>query len=128
MSKKVVIIDDSASLTKQLKGFLEKEMGFAVVATGGDGVQAVELYRQHRPDLITLDITMPKRDGMQALSLILEEFPDANVMMISAIRGPEMARCLMTGAKAYMEKPLLFNDPRFVEDFKASLNEVFAEE
>jgi hypothetical protein len=55
----------------------------------------------------------------------MEENPDANVMMISAIRGPEMTKCIKLGAKAYMEKPLLFNDEQFVRDFKASLAEVF---
>lgn len=127
MSKRVIIVDDSASLTRQLKAFLEEQMGYQVVATGSDGVQAVELYRAHKPDLITLDITMPRKDGQEALDDILAEFPDANVMMISAIRGPEMAKCLMAGAKAYMEKPLLLNDTRYVADFKASLEEVFAE-
>lgn len=127
MSKQVVLVDDSASLLKQLKAFMEEQMGYQVLATGCDGVEAVELYRLHRPDLITLDITMPRKDGLQALSEILREFPDANVMMISAIRGPEMARCIMAGAKAYMEKPLLLHDSRFVADFRQSLEEVFVD-
>jgi two-component system chemotaxis response regulator CheY len=128
MARRVVIVDDSATLVRQLKAFLEEKMGCEVVATGSDGFQAVDLYRTHKPSLITLDITMPRKDGQQALDEILAEFPDANVMMISAIRGPEMAKCLMAGAKAYMEKPLLFNDSRYVADFKASLEEVFGEE
>lgn len=126
MTKRVIIVDDSATLVRQLKDFLQDKMGYDVVATGSDGVQALELYREFRPDLITLDITMPRKDGQAALEELLAEFPDANVMMISAIRGPEMAKCLMAGAKAYMEKPLLFTDPRYVSDFKASLEEVFA--
>lgn len=126
MTKRVIIVDDSATLVRQLKDFLQDKMGYDVVATGSDGVQALELYREFRPDLITLDITMPRKDGQAALEELLAEFPDANVMMISAIRGPEMAKCLMAGAKAYMEKPLLFNDSRYVSDFKASLEEVFA--
>jgi two-component system, chemotaxis family, chemotaxis protein CheY len=126
MAKRVVIVDDSATLARQLKTFLEDEMDCEVVATGSDGVQALELYRVHRPDLITLDITMPRKDGQAALEDILEEFPDAKVMMISAIRGSEMAKCLMAGAKAYVEKPLLFGDARYVADFRANLREVFA--
>jgi two-component system chemotaxis response regulator CheY len=125
MSKRIVIIDDSIFLIKQLTAFFEVAMGYQVVATGSDGNAAVNLYRAHRPDLITLDITMPGKDGMEALGEILEEFPEANVMMISAIRGQEMTKCIKTGAKAYMEKPLLFNDEQFVRDFKASLAEVF---
>ena len=126
MAKRVVIVDDAATLARQLKLFFEEVMGYEVVAIGADGIQAVDLYRSHRPDLITLDITMPLKDGEAALKEILAEFPDARIMMISAIRGPEITKCLMAGALAYMEKPLLFKDPRFVKDFKASLEEVFA--
>lgn len=125
MSKRIVIVDDSIFLIKQLTAFMEVAMGYTVVGTGSDGNQAVELYRKHKPDLITLDITMPIKDGIEALTEIMEEFPDANVMMISAIRGQEMTKCIKLGAKAYMEKPLLFNDEQFVNDFKASLAEVF---
>jgi two-component system, chemotaxis family, chemotaxis protein CheY len=125
MSKRIVIIDDSIFLIKQLTEFMELSMGYKVVADGSDGNQAVALYRQHKPDLITLDITMPNKDGVEALTEIIEEFPDANIMMISAIRGQEMTKCIKIGAKAYMEKPLLFNDEQFVRDFKASLAEVF---
>lgn len=124
-ARKVVIVDDSATLVRQLKAFLETELGYEVLATGSDGVQALELYRAYRPDLITLDITMPRKDGMAALEEILAEFPSANVMMISAIRGPEMSKCLKAGAKAYMEKPLRFQDSEYVRDFKESLDEVF---
>ncbi|MDB5105313.1 MAG: CheY-like receiver [Fibrobacteres bacterium] len=125
MSKRIVIVDDSIFLIKQLTAFLEVAMGYKVVGTGSDGNQGVALYREHKPDLITLDITMPNKDGMEALAEIMEEFPDASVMMISAIRGQEMTKCIKIGAKAYMEKPLLFNDEQFVRDFKASLAEVF---
>lgn len=125
MPKKIVIVDDSIFLIKQLSAFFEAAMGYKVVGTGENGIQAVSLYREHRPDLITLDITMPHKDGVEALTEIMAEFPEANVMMISAIRGQEMTKCLKIGAKAYMEKPLLFNDNQFIRDFKASLREVF---
>lgn len=125
MSKRIVIIDDSIFLIKQLTAFFEVAMGYKVVATGSDGSHALPLYTAHKPDLITLDITMPHKDGVEALTEIMAEHPEARVMMISAIRGPEMTKCLKIGARAYMEKPLLFNDDQFVRDFKASLGEVF---
>lgn len=125
MSKRIVIVDDSIFLIRQLTAFFEADMGYTVVGAGSDGYQAVALYREHRPDLITLDITMPGKDGMEALAEIMEEFPDANVMMISAIRGQEMTKCIKIGAKAYMEKPLMFGDEQFVGEFKASLAETF---
>lgn len=123
MSKRLVVVDDSLTLIKKLAGFLEETMGFQVVATGTDGNQAVELYRKHRPDLITLDLTMPNKDGQAALEEILGEFPEARVMIISAIRGPEMTKCLKIGAKGYVEKPLRFQDPQFLRDFTESLQE-----
>lgn len=125
MSKRIVIVDDSVFLIQQLKNFFEASMGYEVVGTGTDGYQAVALYREHKPDLITLDITMPNKDGLEALAEIMDEFPDANVMMISAIQGQEMTKCIKIGAKAYMEKPLLFNDGQFVGDFQVSLAEIF---
>ena len=124
MSKRIVIVDDSIFLIQQLTNFFEAVMGYKVVGTGTDGYQAVALYREHKPDLITLDITMPNKDGIEALSEIMAECPEANVMMISAIQGQEMTKCIKIGAKAYMEKPLLFSDEQFIGEFKASLAEV----
>ncbi len=125
--KTAVIVDDSKFLIKQIVDFFNKQLGFDVVATGNDGNDAVELYRIHRPDLITLDITMPNRDGMEALKDILNEFPDANVVMISAVRGNAMLECMSFGAKGYIEKPLKFSDSAFVQDFKETISDVFAD-
>jgi two-component system chemotaxis response regulator CheY len=125
MSKNVIVVDDSKFLVKQIVDFFEKEMQFKVVATGSDGNEAVELYRKHSPDLITLDITMPNKDGQQAMKEIFAEFPNANILMISAVRGDAMLECMSMGAKGYVEKPLKFGNPEFVSDFKESVNEVF---
>ncbi len=125
--KTAVIVDDSKFLIKQIVEFFYKQLGFNVVATGNDGNDAVELYRIHKPDLITLDITMPNRDGMEALKDILSEFPDANVVMISAVRGNAMLECMSIGAKGYIEKPLKFSDAAFVQDFKETIHDVFTD-
>ncbi|KMQ49923.1 Chemotaxis regulator [Chitinispirillum alkaliphilum] len=125
MSKRVIIVDDSKFLVRQIVQFFEQQLEFEVVATGNDGNDAVELYRKHKPDLITLDITMPNKDGQQAMLEILEDFPDANILMISAVRGGAMLECMSSGAKGYVEKPLKFGDTEFVEDFKESVMDVF---
>lgn len=125
MSKTVVIVDDSKFLIKKIAAFFEKEMEYQVVAQGYDGNDAVELYRQHQPDLLALDITMPNKDGQQALEEVLAEFPDANVLIISAVRGDTVLECMDSGAKGYIEKPLRFNDPDFIQDFKETLDEIF---
>lgn len=74
MAKSVIVVDDSKFLVKQIADFFEKQMGFNVLATGNDGVEALDLYRTHKPDLITLDITMPNKDGQQAMQEIIQNF------------------------------------------------------
>jgi two-component system chemotaxis response regulator CheY len=124
MPRTVVIIDDSKFQTHQLGRFFTDVMGFRVAATGEDGEQAVELYRTHKPDLVTMDLTMPRLDGRGALSRILLEFPGANVLVISAVKGPLLLDCLALGAKSYMEKPLRFDREDFVRDFRATVEEI----
>lgn len=121
MSKSVVIVDDSAFLVKRIKEFIEIELGLAVLATGRDGNDAVALYRQHTPDLITLDITMPNKDGQEAMRDILAEFPDARILVISALRADAMLECLDMGAKGYVEKPIRFGDRQFMDDFRETV-------
>lgn len=124
MDKTVVIVDDSKFQTMQLGRFFADVMGFKVAATGENGEEAVEMYRTHKPDLITMDLTMPKLDGRGALSLIMKEFPDARVLVISAVKGPLLLECLAIGAKSYVEKPLRFDKDDFVRDFKATVAEI----
>ena len=126
MAKTVVIIDDSKFLIRQVEQFFEKYLGFQVVATGNDGNDAVDLYRKHVPDLITLDITMPNKDGLQAMREIFAEYPSANVLMISAVRGHAMLECIKLGAKGYIEKPLKLSDAEFVKDFQETVDEIFS--
>ncbi|MBN1307072.1 MAG: response regulator [Chitinispirillaceae bacterium] len=127
MGRTVVIVDDSKYLVKQVVDFFEGYLGFTVCATGHDGNEAIALYRAHRPDLITLDITMPNKTGAAAMKEILREFPDAHILMISAVRGEAMLECMNGGAKGYIEKPLKFNDPAFIDDFKETIREIFRE-
>ncbi len=124
MPHSVVIVDDSSFQTLQLGRFFADTMGFTVAATGENGEEAVELFRKHRPDLITMDLTMPKLDGRGALTEIIKEFPDARVLVISAVKGPLLLDCLSLGAKSYIEKPLRFDKEDFVRDFKATIGEI----
>lgn len=128
MKRRVVIVEDSKFLLGRLQEFFQGgEIGeYEVVATGTNGVQAVELYRRHLPDLLTLDITMPVKDGKTALAEILQEFPSARVLMISALSGSTVLECVRMGAKGFIEKPLLFDDEEFQKDFAQTLEEVFA--
>lgn len=126
MPKTVVIVDDSKFQIMQLSRFFSETLGFTVAATGENGAEAVELYRTHKPDLLTLDLTMPKLDGRGAITEILREFPEARILVISAVKGPLLLDCLALGAKSYVEKPLRLDKEDFVRDFKASVGEILA--
>jgi two-component system chemotaxis response regulator CheY len=119
----VVVVDDSSFLSREISEFLANQMDLDVVGVGRDGNDALDLYRQHRPDLITLDLTMPNKDGKSAIEEILVEFPDANILVISAVRGKMVLECLKMGIKGYVEKPLKLSNPMFIEEFKASIRE-----
>ena len=97
----------------------------SVIATGTDGNQAVILYRNHQPDLISLDISMPVKDGMEACREIMNEFPDANILITTAVRGDEVVKCISYGAKAYIFKPLKFFDTGYVMKFKDTVESIF---
>jgi len=123
----IIVVDDSAFLVKQIVAFLENH-DHNVVATGKNGIEAVELYREHKPDLITLDITMPNKSGADALKDIFQEFPEATALMISALKDKCIIRdCIELGAKGYVEKPLKFKDEEFCVDFLENIEDALEE-
>ena len=105
---RVMIVDDSMFVAKQMTQILTSE-GFEVVATALDGQEGVEKYKELFPniDLVTMDITMPKMDGITALEKIMEFDKNARVIMVSALGKQELVKkSLLTGAKNYIVKPL----------------------
>jgi two-component system chemotaxis response regulator CheY len=103
-----MVVDDSMFISKQISQILTSE-GFEVVGTATDGEAAVEKYKEFHPniDLVTLDITMPKMDGVQALQKIIEFDPKAKVVMISALGKQDLVKkALLEGAKNYIIKLL----------------------
>ncbi len=109
---KVLIIDDAAIMRRSLQHCIEKA-GHEVVCTTGDGREAVKLYREHKPDLVTLDVMMEGMDGIQVLASIKGEYPDARVIMVTALgweAKKEEARKL--GAAGYIGKPFNAKDIR----------------
>ena len=119
----VVIVDDSEFITELLGDFFAQQLGFQVAATGSNGMHAVSLYRKHHPDLITLDLTMPVKDGKTAIREILAEFPRARILVISSQVGPPMLECMRIGAAGYVEKPLRLDDEEFIADFKSAVDD-----
>ena len=105
---KVLVVDDSMFVAKQLGQILTSE-GYEVVATAVDGKEGVDKYKELWPnvDLVTLDITMPKMDGLTALEQIMAFDKNAKVVMVSALGKEELVKkSLMLGAKSYIIKPL----------------------
>ena len=105
---KVLVVDDSMFVTKQISQILSSE-GFDIVGTAKDGQEGLEKYKELYPnlDLVTMDITMPKMDGVTAMEKILEFDKEARVVMISALGKQDLVKkSLLLGAKNYIVKPL----------------------
>ena len=102
---KILIVDDSRTSRRMLRAILE-EMGHEVVAEAVNGEDGFVKYKELNPDLVTLDITMPVLDGIQALSLIKKHDPEAKVVMITAAgQRDKMIKAVKYGAAEFITKP-----------------------
>ncbi|MBN1649178.1 MAG: response regulator [Spirochaetales bacterium] len=105
---KVLVVDDSMFVKKQLGQILASE-GFEVIAEASNGQEALEKYKELYPgiDIVTMDITMPKMDGVTALEQIIEFDKEARIVMVSALGKQDLVKkSFMLGAKNYIIKPL----------------------
>jgi two-component system chemotaxis response regulator CheY len=117
---KVMIVDDAGFMRNILKNIVT-EAGFEVVCEAKDGLQAVNLYPQYHPDLVTMDITMPEMDGLEAVMTILKVYPDAKFIMCSAMGQQNMVLdSIRAGAKDFIVKP--FDKERVIESMLSVLN------
>ena len=124
--KTVAIIDDALLIRLQLKKFFEESLEFTVVAEGSNGNEAVSIFKEHKPDLMTLDLTMPNMSGLQAMEEIFALEGDARILVVTAIKQTDqLNKAIALGAKSYILKPLQFTDPAFVENFKEEVEECF---
>ena len=113
---KVLIVDDAAFMRMMIKDILQKN-GYEVVGEAANGLQAVELYKTHKPDLVTMDITMPEMDGIEAVKAIKAIEPNAKVIMCSAMGQQSMVMdAIKAGAKDFIVKP--FQADRVLEAIK----------
>lgn len=120
MTKNVMIVDDAAFMRMKLKDILQKN-GYNVVAEAQNGVEAVEKYKAEKPNLVTMDITMPEMDGVEALKEIKAFDPAARVVMCSAMGQQGMVMdAIRSGAVDFIVKP--FDSDRVIKALdKASL-------
>ena len=104
-SLNVLIVDDSPIITRKLTMMLEL-LGYKVASTAATGREAVLAYKKCLPDIVTMDITMPDMDGIQATRLIMGEFPNAKIVMVTPHGQEKMVLdALKAGAKGYVLKP-----------------------
>lgn len=103
---KVLVVDDSFMIRKLIKTILSGD-NHNIIAEASDGDEAYKEYKKHQPDLVTMDVSMPNVNGILAVKKIINEFPDANIIMVSAISQREMVfEALESGAKHYVIKPI----------------------
>ena len=105
MAKRIMVVDDSRMICFQIKKLLE-DTDYEVAAYCRDGEEAVEQYGQVNPDLVTMDIIMPGMDGLEAAQAILEEHPDARIIMVSSLAYDDtFEEAQAIGAKGFLDKP-----------------------
>lgn len=118
MSKSVLVVDDAAFMRMMIRDILARE-GY-VIHEAVNGRDAVEKYAEVKPDLVTLDITMPEMSGLEALRAIREAHPDARVLMVSAMGQQKMiVEALEHGALDFLVKP--FQPTKVLETVKKCL-------
>jgi two-component system chemotaxis response regulator CheY len=103
---KFLIVDDASFMRVVLKDILVSHGLASQIYEAGDGLAAVEAYKQFKPDVVTMDINMPKADGIQALQSILKINPRAKVVMVTAVEQKHIVQDAMkSGARDYVVKP-----------------------
>lgn len=120
MSARVLIVDDLAFIKLIIRDTLEKT-GFEVAGEASNGIEAVEMYKRLKPDIVLMDITMPRMDGIQALQEIMKADSSAKVIMCSALGQQKLIiQSIQLGAKDFIVKP--FKPERIVGAIKKALN------
>jgi two-component system chemotaxis response regulator CheY len=120
MGAKVMIVDDAAFMRMMLRDILIKN-GFEVVGEADNGKVAVQLYGELKPDVVTMDITMPEMDGISAIKEIKKADPAARVVMVSAMGQQAMViEAIRSGAADFIVKP--FQPDRVLEALSKALS------
>jgi len=102
---RIMVVDDHHIVRQGLVALIRTVSGMLVVAEAADGEQAIELYRKHKPDVTLMDLRLPKKSGVEAITFIREEFPSARIIVLTTFDGDEdIYRALQAGAKGYLLK------------------------
>ena len=105
---RVLAVDDHALLRDGIAALIGNQTDMEVVGEASNGREAVELFRQHQPDVTLMDLQMPEMGGIDALSAIRGEFPEARIIVLTTYAGDvQVFRALKAGARAFLLKGLL---------------------
>ena len=106
MAIRVLVVDDAMFMRSMIKDILNNSGKFNVVGEASNGVEAVEVYKNTKPDLVTMDIVMPVMDGIEATKEILKINPSAKIVMVSALgQEPLVIESIAAGARDFIVKP-----------------------
>jgi DNA-binding NarL/FixJ family response regulator len=118
---RILVVDDHALMRVGLVASIGGEPDMEIVAAASNGREAVEFFRQHRPDITLMDLKMPVMGGVEAIQAIRGEFPSAKIIVLSTYEGDDdIFRALEAGATSYLLKDTL------AEDLVRVIREVFA--
>ena len=105
MARRLLVTDDALIIREMIKDAV-REAGWEIAGEATNGQEAVELYLQHRPDAMTLDLVMPEYDGLHALRNILDADPEAKIVVVSALDQTQvLSKAIELGAADFIVKP-----------------------
>jgi DNA-binding NarL/FixJ family response regulator len=108
---RVIVVDDQAVVRQGFASLVNTVPDMTVIAEGTNGRQAIDLYRQHRPDVVLMDLRMPVMGGVEAIIAIRQEFPAARIIVLTTYDGDEdIYRSLQAGAQGYLLKDVYFDE------------------
>lgn len=116
---RLLIVDDSKVIRSRIERTQEHQNAeFEVVASAADGAEALSLFKKHKPDAVTMDLTMPEMDGLACIEALVKQAPGVRILVISAISDKETGMdALLRGAQGFLFKP--FTDDELVGALKA---------
>jgi two-component system, chemotaxis family, chemotaxis protein CheY len=113
---RLMVVDDSSVMRRAIQRYASS-LDLEVVGTAKDGEEALVLFRKQTPDVVTLDITMPKMDGLSTLKAMLAEHPGTRVLVVTALSDSATGiQALRLGAKGFLNKP--FTESELTEELK----------
>lgn len=116
MSTKLLIVDDSKTIRNRIARLIldPRLPDLQIVGLAANGLEALEQAKQHQPDLVTIDLTMPRMDGIECIGKLVAAFPEINILVVSALSDKLTAlKALKQGARGFLHKP--FSDEALID-------------